>query len=71
MSINSACKNVMKITEEEFNEMEMVAIAQTEYLHPLKLETQARQHRLGEYNLEAIRLLRELQRHIKTGGDKT
>lgn len=70
MSINSICKNVLKITEDEFSEMEQIAQNQLAYIHPLKLATQARQHSLGAHNMKAVDLLRQLQTHLKSGLDQ-
>lgn len=70
MSINSICKNILKIKEEEFVECEVMAQTQLDYIHPLKMATAAEYHRLGEHNMKAVKLLRELQAHIKSGALK-
>lgn len=66
-SILDICQNILKITDEEFEEMRDIAMGQMYYTSPLKPATQAWQNKLGEYNLKALDLLYDLKKHLETG----
>ena len=51
----------------DINSLECDAEEQVAYHHPLKPATTAHQRSLGEYNLEAVKKLRELKAHLISG----
>lgn len=67
--ISKLCREVLQITDEEFNEMYDVANGQLEYSSPLKCATESYQHELGKYNLEILDALRDLRHIIKKGAN--
>jgi len=68
-SLHAICKKLLKVTPEEFSELEALAQEQIEYFSPLKMATTTRQHRLGEYNKLVVGKLRDLQTMLKSGAD--
>lgn len=53
--------------DEQISDLDNVADAQLDYVHPLKLKTVSEQHALGAYNKKAIELLKQLKAHIENG----
>ncbi len=64
--INSVCKRVMQITDEEIAEMRDVATGQLNYLSPLKMATVAKQYYLGTHNNLVLDRLVELRITLKS-----
>jgi hypothetical protein len=58
--ILTVCTSAMKITPEEFAEMDGLVQRQLAYLHPLKLATQATQNELGRRNTAVLIAVRAL-----------
>ncbi len=67
--IEIACKEVLKITEEELKEMEKIAQQQMEYFNPLKMETAGWQHELGQHNKRVVKKIRELKETLEAGAN--
>lgn len=67
MSIPSICKNILKVTDTEIEELEEVAQSQLNFLSPLRTATTARQYALGKHNLSVLKAFRELRDIIKCG----
>lgn len=67
--INKICREVLSITEEEFNEMYDVANGQLEYNDPLKPATSGWQLRLGKHNIAVLDALKDLKHTIEQGAD--
>ena len=65
--INSICKKILALTEEDFEEVLQIAKQQSEYVHPLKMETAAKQRAFGEYNKSVVHALKEAKRVIESG----
>lgn len=63
--INSICKAVLKLTEEDFAAVETMADEQGAYSHPLKNATAKKFHDLSDHNTRVLLKLRELQETIK------
>lgn len=67
MSINSICKAVLKVSEEEIEVMEEVVRGQLEFHSPLRMATTARQRALGGHNLRTLNAFRNLRRILRRG----
>ena len=65
--IYKICEDVLKITDEEVNEIKEIAKGQLEYNHPLKMATAGRLHALGEHNMKVLDKLLELKAAIEEG----
>lgn len=52
--------------DDQLTDVEQLANHQAAYTHPLKPATQAQQRKLGEHNKKAVKLLRELQEHLRS-----
>lgn len=59
--IYSISRSIRRIRDAELDEMQKLAEGQLNYIHPLKLATQAKQHALGNHNLAVLTRLRELR----------
>lgn len=65
--INRICKAVLKLTEEDFGEVEKIIEQQCTYNHSLKNGTVIWQRELAEHNTKVLEKLRELKDTIKQG----
>ena len=67
MKINNICKNILKITEEEVEELRDSFDEQVNYIHPLKHATAKKYNKLGSYNHKVLDKMLELKELIKGG----
>ena len=65
--IHKICKEVLKITDEEIEELREIAKRQEEYFSPLKMATAAKQNALGKHNNAVLDKLIELKEVIEQG----
>lgn len=65
--IEKLCRDIYKLTEEDFREADEIVRGQLEYCHPLKMDTAKWQHDLGKHNAAVIAKLRELKEVIEQG----
>jgi hypothetical protein len=65
--VNSICKSVLKLTDDDFTAVCDIAKEQSDYSHPLKMGTAARINDLGSHNQRVIAALKNLQDVIKAG----
>ena len=63
------CVEVLKITDEEIEDMRMVIDGQKNYISPLRPVTQGRQNALGRHNEKALDKLLELKAVLETGAE--
>lgn len=63
------CEDVLKIKDEEVEEMREVIRGQKEYFHPLKYATAQWQHDLGEHNEKVLNKVLELKALIESGAN--
>ena len=63
------CKDVLKIKDEEVEEMREVIKGQKEYSHPFKNATAKWQHELGEHNEKVLNKVLELKALIESGAE--
>ena len=68
--ISAICKQINKLTDEEFTEADEMALNQKAYISPLKLATQRRTHHAGVHNTRVLAKLRELRDIIQEGNPK-
>ena len=66
-AINDLCKRVMKVTDDQLEEVEKTAQEQMKYVHPLKMGRARQMHAIGRHNLAVAQKLRELRDTIKAG----
>ena len=64
-NINKICKQILKLTDKEFEEAISIDNEQRYYVHPLKLATQKRINEMGENNSRIISLIKELKDAIE------
>lgn len=62
--INKICKEVRRLTEEDFTAVLDMATKQAEYTHPLKMATASKINNTGDYNFMVIEGLRKLKNII-------
>ena len=67
--IYKICKDILKITNEEIEEIQEIAEGQMQYINPLRPATQAKQNALGEHNNKVLNKLIELKEVIEAGAD--
>lgn len=67
--IYKICKDIVKITDEEIQEVKEVYEQQLSYSSPLKFATARKQHELGEHNKNVLEKLLELKAIIENGGN--
>lgn len=67
--LNKVCKAVLKLTDEDFSEMETIANDQLAFFSPLRMATMGRQRELGKHNLEVLAALKTLREIIKQGAN--
>lgn len=65
VNINTICKHVMALDDAYLGSLRNMAQGQLDYVHPLKLATQKKQHKLGEYNMRVVSLVGELREVLK------
>ncbi|MEL7609512.1 MAG: hypothetical protein AAGU74_08385 [Bacillota bacterium] len=65
--VNKVCKAVLKLTDEDFSEVEDMAKAQAAYAHPFKMATAAQQQEYGDHNMRVLAALRNLRDVIRAG----
>lgn len=66
-SIDKICLLIRKIKQEEIDVAQAMINEQASYLHPLKMATAYRQHRLAEHNRQILASLIELKSLIEEG----
>ena len=69
MKINDICMNVLKLTDDDFKEVENAILSQKIYSHPLKNATVRWQHDLAEHNQRVLDAVRNLKIVIEQGKD--
>lgn len=67
--IYKICEDVLKITDEEIEEIRKIARGQEAYFSPLKCATTAKQNALGKHNNMVLDKLLELKEVIEAGAD--
>lgn len=65
--VNKVCKAVLRLTDEDFSEVEAMAKAQAAYSHPFKMATADRQQEHGDHNLRVLAALRNLYAVLRAG----
>lgn len=65
--IYKICMDVLKVTDDDIEELKEIAREQREYFNPLKMATQKWQHDLAEHNEKVIEKLEELRETIRQG----
>lgn len=68
--IFTICRNIRKITEEHFKEVEYIGIKQSAWVHPLKGGQQKKINSLGNNNLSIVEHLKAIQGIIKNNKPK-
>ena len=69
MKINDICLSVLKLTDDDFKEVETAILSQKSYSHPLKNATVKWQHDLAEHNQRVLDAVRNLKNVIEQGKD--
>ena len=69
MKINDICMSVLKLTDDDFKEVENAILSQKSYSHPLKNATVRWQHDLAEHNQRVLDAVRNLKIVIEQGKD--
>ena len=62
--INNICKNVLKLTQADLDEMEQIIQEQESYISPLKQAKQIRVNTLGSNNRKIFENLKSLRNSI-------
>lgn len=65
--IYSICKNILKVTDEEIQEVKEVYEKQLNYMSPMKMATTRKQHELGVHNKQVLEKIIELKYILETG----
>ena len=65
--VNNLCKQVLKLTEQDFEAVEQMQKEQSGYSHPLKNATAAKYNELGKHNKRVIEALKKLHLEITKG----
>lgn len=65
--IYSVCKNIIKVTDEEIQEVKGVYEQQLSYMSPLKMGTTRKQHELGAHNKQVLEKIIELKTILENG----
>ena len=62
---------VRQLTEDDFDELQIMIDGQKEYYNPLKMATTIKQHELAEHNEKMVKVLKELKelvsKNVKAG----
>lgn len=69
MKINDICMSVLKLTDDDFKEVENAILSQKSYSHPFKNATARWQHDLAEHNQRVLDAVRNLKSVIEQGKD--
>lgn len=64
--INKVCKQILKLTETDFEEAEQIIKEQLQYCHPFKNGKAERLNSLGDYNANVVTALKTLYNILKT-----
>ena len=64
--VNNICKQVLKLTEEDFHAIDNMAAEQVGYIHPLKNATVSRLNKLGQHNMRVSEALKNLRKTIES-----
>ncbi len=67
--INSVCKMILALTDEDFAEMDEIIDEQKNYCNPLRMATSAWQNQLGDHNANVVEKLKELKAEIEKGAN--
>lgn len=67
--INKICKAVLKLSDEDFEQVKQMVQGQSNYINPLKPATSERQQKLGDYNTRVLNAMRDLREIIKKGAE--
>lgn len=70
MSIEQVCSQIIDLTDEDYADIEAECLMQTNYHHPLKPATTQQVRKIGQHNLETLKLLKALQVHLKQAEPK-
>lgn len=65
--VGKVCKDIIKLTENDFACVEKMAKEQQEYIHPLKYAKANKLNNTGDNNMKVIMALKTLQKLILAG----
>lgn len=68
--VNKLCKQVLKLTEQDFKAVDEMAKEQASYINPLKGAKQAKFNKLGNYNQRVLLALQNLRQVLIEGEPK-